>query len=791
MSWTPEKVVSLLKSVDKEGDQDNDIRVDKLKQVLAGIKESQEQDLSQLSGIVEKLADAARDESWRIPLGGSGLLDYVLSTVPVADSQHPLNKQALRLVGNACADCDENRARVVASGTLRTFIMSILADPAADAFLPFAIAAALNVCVDYKPAQEQASEAGLSKLLVDIISGNRLESLGGFLSQAMTIFELLCNLDNEPKVANPKTPIRLLELAVSDRYDADLDSFLEICTPALAYLTYQDLQPVLLEEHNGIQVLQQAFHQLYTRFDITDLDSDTTKQLKTVGDAFLSAFADISALPTFPSTIPLTSPVVDTFLTWLSSPSLANLQTAACLVLGNLARSDDASTALLNNPRVLDPIVTTILWRAVPPSLLPSPPETKFPAPPLQLIHASLGLLKNLAIPAGNKPVLGGALLDPPRAALLPRLWSSTRTQPQLQFAAVSLARLLLANCPANAKLLCAPLPVEEEGEVGNGKEKQPSNLALLLSTAFSADEDPIKIEAARAASQVCRALYSSSSSSSSSSGGGVLEPDWTWPTTAEGEASSSTPPNPTPESNGEEGEKVLTNFHTAHAAFLTRAFTLLLTHPRFPTLKSEAIFSLALMARSNNPGAASVALQVFPPPPPAPGSEDSGKSQSNAGAATGAGNKTGPATWHVLVRVIAGSDNKDNDITATGTSSSTAAEAEAEITAAFTTTPSPSTSQNSQPEAEEGGDEKKDQELPTIQHLSLTPQQPIDNKPSTSTRPSSTATAGKDRENALVLLAALLARFPSQLSPLKPTLERVLARGGELVMRERQRQGK
>jgi hypothetical protein len=355
---------------------------------------------------------------------------------------------------------------------------------------------------------------------------------------------------------------------------------------------------------------------------------------------------------------------------------------------------------------------------------------------------------------------------------------------------------------------------VEEEAEVGNGKEKQPSNLALLLSTAFSADEDPIKIEAARAASQVCRALHSSSSSSSSSSsgGGGVLEPDWTWPTTAEGEASSSTPPNPTPKSNGEEGEKVLTNFYTAHAALLTRAFTLLLTHPRFPTLKSEAIFSLALMARSNNPGAASVALQVFPPPPPppppAPGSEDSGKSQSNAGAATGAGIGAGPATWHVLVRVIAGSDNKsdsnkdNNDTTATGTSTGTAAEAEAEITAAFTTTPSPSTSQNSQPEAEEGGgDEKKDQELPTIQHLSLTPQQPIDNKPTTSTGPPSsssssssssarTTTEGKDRENALVLLAALLARFPSQLSPLKPTLERVLARGGELVVRERQRQG-
>lgn len=44
--------------------------------------------------------------SWRLPLGESGLLEHVLSVVPVTEEpQHALNKQALRLVGNACADC--------------------------------------------------------------------------------------------------------------------------------------------------------------------------------------------------------------------------------------------------------------------------------------------------------------------------------------------------------------------------------------------------------------------------------------------------------------------------------------------------------------------------------------------------------------------------------------------------------------------------------------------------------------------------------------------------------------
>jgi hypothetical protein len=46
-------------------------------------------------------------------------------------------------------ETDENRARVIGSGKLRGFIMRTMEDPEQDTLLPFAIAAALNVCVDY------------------------------------------------------------------------------------------------------------------------------------------------------------------------------------------------------------------------------------------------------------------------------------------------------------------------------------------------------------------------------------------------------------------------------------------------------------------------------------------------------------------------------------------------------------------------------------------------------------------------------------------------------------------
>jgi hypothetical protein len=44
-----------------------------------------------------------------------------------------------------------------------------------------------------EPAQEQASEAGLSKVLIDLISGDRLSSCLNSLSHIMTILEFLSN----------------------------------------------------------------------------------------------------------------------------------------------------------------------------------------------------------------------------------------------------------------------------------------------------------------------------------------------------------------------------------------------------------------------------------------------------------------------------------------------------------------------------------------------------------------------------------------------------------------------
>lgn len=47
---------------------------------------------------------ACYPESWRLPIGASGLLDFFLGILSSPDLRQPLKIHALRFVGNSCAD---------------------------------------------------------------------------------------------------------------------------------------------------------------------------------------------------------------------------------------------------------------------------------------------------------------------------------------------------------------------------------------------------------------------------------------------------------------------------------------------------------------------------------------------------------------------------------------------------------------------------------------------------------------------------------------------------------------
>ena len=287
----------------------------------------------------------------------------------------------------------------------------------------------------------------------------------------------------------------------------------------------------------------------------SQVDPEEVEQLKQVQSVFMQVLADLSAHPTFAASCALDGPEAQTLQGWLSSPHV-ELRSSACLALGNIARSDEACVWLVETAAIHKPLV----------AVLADPSNTD-----AQLLHSTLSFLKNLSIPAGNKTAVGEAgVFD---AQVLPRIWQIS-TQPQVQFAAVSLARLLLVNCPGNVRRVVHPSSGSSPGHAAPAPDGR-SNVQLLLDVFKQTDQEPTKMEAARALLNICRALHSDASSIFPSASDGGLQP--------------------------------LEDFYAGYAE-LTGALLFLGSQKKHPLLRSELWFVLALMARSSGVGARVVA---------------------------------------------------------------------------------------------------------------------------------------------------------------------------------------
>ena len=532
---------------------------------------------------------------------------------------------------------------------------------------------------------------------------------------------------------NPATPSFLLKLATSKTTPIDLSTFNDLTTVALAYLATESLHPPFLQD-GGFPLLQQTFSDSYSRFDGIVEEEDEIEQLRQTQAGFVKLLSDLSAEPSFVNLHPLGSPVVLELLSWLRTPAeYTHLQSAACLCLGNLARSDKTSMDLL--PVAFSPLKELLARTAPGPSTA-------------ALLHAILSVLKHLAIPTGNRATVG-ALLDPPQS-LLPQIWSSSTasTNPQLQFAAISLTRLLVAGSPINARRFCAPLSQDPSSPA-----HERSNLHVLITLFDRLDAEPSKMEAARAVAAVCRVLHSTPILPH-------LPPEWA----PEDDSFTWHPPSPAPSSilggadsdihtsngstllsaNGSNNTSAdptsrLARFYASQPD-LNRPLIYLITQKRHPALRSEAWFVFALMSRTKE--GAQVVIRVLQPYE---------SMQALVEAVTGKDFVSG----RELLPSMQGLEGEDGEA--------------GQIVSEDVHMPDRDEKEET-PFAEAEGLE--------AQGLTLQPQPVEQGAPMNMGR--------VDRENALVMLAELMRNHADNLSPLrKPVFDELLREGGKSILLE------
>lgn len=270
-------------------------------------------------------------------------------------------------------------------------------------------------------------------------------------------------------------------------------------------------------------------------------DAEEEEQLSAIRSVLIRALSDVSAVPEFGRQYPIGSSLFDSLLGWLSS-SGAHFQICSCIMLGNLARSDTVCSAMVQDLH-LHEILATLLKESS----------------DLQVLHSVLGFLRNLALPAENKDPMGAAGM----IEAISRIWSMDFNV-QLQYAAVGLTRQLLNGSIANVQRLLDPLSLDPDSPA-----HEKTYLSLLLSLFEATDQIPTKLEIARIIAAIWRCLNTTDQS---------VENDHV--------------------------ASIIQKLFSKHSNVLA-PLAMMVSQSRWPVLRSEGWFALALIARSREGTAA------------------------------------------------------------------------------------------------------------------------------------------------------------------------------------------
>ncbi|RAK98021.1 ABC1 kinase family protein [Aspergillus ibericus CBS 121593] len=340
----------------------------------------------------EALANGSRDPLWRASFGQTGVLDFFLQLIASKETvDNKLLLHALRLIGNSCADTNENRETVVKYN----YTSAILQHSSNPELIQVVIPVLYNICIDFEPAQTQLAANRVVYILLRLVKDGALKDNDALLDY---VFELV-----------------------------------ELDTQALAQ----------------------------SRLKINQI------------------LAEISALASFAECYPLDSPLAQFLKTWLKSQE-DQLQICACVILGNLARSDTICEKMIQDLEIHEELIS-ILKGDVRGAVL----------------HSALGYLKNLAIAGNNRLILGEAGIIP----AVSRLWQY-ESVPQVQFAATSIARQVIVAAMDNISRLLERLPADEHDPTN-----ERTYLSLLLALFQKTDSIPIKTEIGRIVASICRTL--------------------------------------------------------------------------------------------------------------------------------------------------------------------------------------------------------------------------------------------------------------------------------------------
>ncbi|KAB8212882.1 hypothetical protein BDV33DRAFT_197196 [Aspergillus novoparasiticus] len=263
----------------------------------------------------EALANGSRNPLWRLPYGQSGVLTFFLQLIASKeDVGTGLLLHALRLIGNSCADTDENRT-IIVKGNYTSAIIQHLLNPE---LIKIVIPVVYNICIDFAcPVSTGCKE--------DSFKDN--ESLLNFVYE---LLELTAEQEQGIEASPDETISLLIDLAVDKDIAHTPSRFSCIVTCSMAYLDNERFQKICITRYMVADILSMLSKSL--NFDAGWSSNDDIQALAQVQLRINQTLAEISGAPLFAEHYPLGSDLSLMLRSWLQRTE-DQLQICSCVML--------------------------------------------------------------------------------------------------------------------------------------------------------------------------------------------------------------------------------------------------------------------------------------------------------------------------------------------------------------------------------------------------------------------------------------------------------------------------
>ncbi|KAF9205032.1 hypothetical protein BGZ49_004546 [Haplosporangium sp. Z 27] len=448
----------------------------------------------------QHIADAAREERSRTPLGESSIVSLIVSLEALNKQRLAhVDIQAMRAFANICVDHDANRAIVLRDHGLETIIEVLKHRSNADA-IKTACGALLNTTMGYgmededlKPAQSKAIEleaiAQLLKVLKSDINENELT-----MTIASRVIANLSELESgsQSVIKNDgiKTVVQLLQNISShvedymDLFDASTDILSAVISKESAQTTLQQdgLLPPLLDILEHAATSDEGKTKEESEEDDKKLGEIKSSLVEIVVSTTLS---DANMVPIFND-----KKIMDRFLSWLQLEDREDLQGCGALCIGNVARSDQHCIKLVHEYHAVEPLVHVVRK-----------------ATDLKASHAATGVLRNLALPEKNREILGDAGVIQACAPLLKK----DNALP-LQANIVGIFKRLSLSSSNTIRIISGREPFETLSSTSNSESELETPLSTLVDLIGRTDDFPLKSEGTRTLCNLIKITWGSES---------------------------------------------------------------------------------------------------------------------------------------------------------------------------------------------------------------------------------------------------------------------------------------